>query len=172
MIEKGKDGRFLSGKYQSTLVRYNRPHFLVFSNQAPPSGCLSEDRLVVTDLRSGEFTAQVDIMRDINDKTTLRGDDVDDAESAAGAAGGLSEPLGSVMTTTGFANTGNATFNLDGTTEAVHGGGQPQQQRGDWAQHDSPHLTTMLHRGPAKRRRRPLSIISTDDEDAVDYEDL
>jgi hypothetical protein len=46
---------------------------------------------MVVDLRSDEFTAEVDINR----KTTLRvDDDVDDVESAAGVAGGLSVPLG------------------------------------------------------------------------------
>jgi hypothetical protein len=76
-------------------------------------------------------------------------------ESAARAAGGLSVPLGGGMTTTWFAKTGNATYNMDGTTPAA-------ARRLD---------ATVLRTGPSKRRRRPVSIISTDDEHAEDDED-
>jgi hypothetical protein len=149
MIEKVKDGRFLSGKYRSVLVRYSRPHFLVFSNQPPPDGCLSQDRLVVTDLRGADFSADVDIA----DRTTLR--DVHSVgDGASAGVGGLSAPLGVVATT----RLANVTYNMNGTTEAVHGGGQPQQQRGHWAQRHPP---------PSKRRCRP---ISSDEEDSENDE--
>lgn len=34
-IEKIKDGKFFSGKYEGKMIRYNRPHIVVFANEEP-----------------------------------------------------------------------------------------------------------------------------------------
>lgn len=43
-IESIKNGLFFSGKYESGMVRFNRPHIAVFSNYPPVPGDLSHDR--------------------------------------------------------------------------------------------------------------------------------
>lgn len=49
-IEKVKDGKFFSGKYESGMKRYNRPHIICFANQPPRLTEMSEDRWIVTEL--------------------------------------------------------------------------------------------------------------------------
>ena len=46
-IEKLKDGKFFSGKYESGMVRYNRPHIICFANEPPKEELLSKDRWVI-----------------------------------------------------------------------------------------------------------------------------
>jgi len=43
-IEKVKDGIFFSGKYESGMVRYNRPHVVILANEPPKYAELSADR--------------------------------------------------------------------------------------------------------------------------------
>lgn len=43
-IEKVKDGLFFSGKFDSDMVRFNRPHVLVFANERPRMCAMSADR--------------------------------------------------------------------------------------------------------------------------------
>jgi len=45
-LEEIKNGCFASGKYEGGMVVYNCPHVLVFSNQRPPVGTYSSDRIV------------------------------------------------------------------------------------------------------------------------------
>lgn len=42
-IEKVKDGLFFSGKFESGMVRFNRPHILILANEPPRSHELSAD---------------------------------------------------------------------------------------------------------------------------------
>lgn len=49
-IEKLKDGKFFSGKYESGMVRFNRPHILCFANEAPEEYKLSSDRWIIKEL--------------------------------------------------------------------------------------------------------------------------
>lgn len=49
-LENIKDGKFFSPKYESGMVRFNRPHIAVFANVPPKEGAYSEDRLVVVHL--------------------------------------------------------------------------------------------------------------------------
>lgn len=49
-IEKIKDGKFFSAKYESGMVRFNRPHIICFANSPPPEEKLSLDRWEVTEL--------------------------------------------------------------------------------------------------------------------------
>ena len=49
-IEKIKDGLFFSGKYEGGMVRYNRPHFIVFANEPPETERMSSDRWVIEEL--------------------------------------------------------------------------------------------------------------------------
>ncbi len=49
-IEKVKDGCFFSNKFESNMVRTNVPHVIVFSNQEPEYGKMSEDRWEVKQL--------------------------------------------------------------------------------------------------------------------------
>lgn len=49
-IEAIKDGLFFSPKYESTMVRFNSPHVIVFANDPPELSKLSRDRWVVEDL--------------------------------------------------------------------------------------------------------------------------
>ena len=51
-IEKIKDGLFFSGKYESGMVRYNRPHVLILANEPPYCEKLSLDHWRV--LRYGD----------------------------------------------------------------------------------------------------------------------
>lgn len=50
-IEAIKNGLFFSGKYESAMCRFNRPHVIVFSNQEPEIENLSEDRWNVVQLQ-------------------------------------------------------------------------------------------------------------------------
>jgi len=49
-IESVKNGFFFSGKYESGMVRFNRPHCVVFANEPPTFGDLSGDRWRVRNL--------------------------------------------------------------------------------------------------------------------------
>ena len=49
-IEKIKDGLFFSGKYEGGMVRFNRPHFIVFANEPPEEERMSADRWVIKQL--------------------------------------------------------------------------------------------------------------------------
>lgn len=49
-IEKIKDGKFFSGKYESGMVRFNKPHIICFANEIPETHKLSEDRWIITEL--------------------------------------------------------------------------------------------------------------------------
>ncbi len=49
-IEKIKDGKFFSSKYESGMVRFNRPWVICFANEEPAYESLSEDRWVVEEL--------------------------------------------------------------------------------------------------------------------------
>lgn len=51
-IEKIKDGIFYSGKYESGMCRFNRPHVICFANEPPDEERLSSDRWNV--VRYGE----------------------------------------------------------------------------------------------------------------------
>lgn len=46
-IEQIKNGKFFSGKYESGMVRFKKPHVIVFANQPPDESCLSADRWVI-----------------------------------------------------------------------------------------------------------------------------
>lgn len=54
-IEKIKDGKLFSPKYEGGMKRFNRPHVIVFANQEPNYEKMSEDRWVVTQLDEGSF---------------------------------------------------------------------------------------------------------------------
>jgi hypothetical protein len=43
-VEKAKDGKFYSSKYQGVCIRYARPHVVCFANEPPQPGMLSQDR--------------------------------------------------------------------------------------------------------------------------------
>lgn len=49
-IEDMKNGIFLSTKYECKTVVYNNPHMIIFSNQLPIPGKLSEDRIILHNL--------------------------------------------------------------------------------------------------------------------------
>ena len=49
-IEKIKDGLFFSGKYEGGMVRFNRPHIVVFANEPPETERMSSDRWVIEEL--------------------------------------------------------------------------------------------------------------------------
>ena len=49
-IEKIKDGKFFSGKYESGMVRFNKPHIICFSNEEPEKLKLSGDRWIIQEL--------------------------------------------------------------------------------------------------------------------------
>jgi hypothetical protein len=51
-IEKIKDGKFFSGKYESGMVRFNRPHIICFANEMPNVEKLSQDRWKIIDLNT------------------------------------------------------------------------------------------------------------------------
>lgn len=50
-IENLKNGYFFSGKYESGMIRFNRPHILCFSNEKPEEGLLSKDRWIIKKLQ-------------------------------------------------------------------------------------------------------------------------
>ena len=49
-IEKIKDGKFFSGKYESGMTRFNKPHIICFANEEPDEYKLSIDRWKITEL--------------------------------------------------------------------------------------------------------------------------
>ena len=49
-LEKIKDGMFFSPKYESGMVRFNRPHIVCFANEEPLYDLMSADRWVVEQL--------------------------------------------------------------------------------------------------------------------------
>lgn len=49
-LEKLKDGRFLSTKYETKLVRFARPHVVVMMNDDPIRAKMSNDRFIVMNL--------------------------------------------------------------------------------------------------------------------------
>ncbi len=49
-IENIKNGCFFSGKYEGGMVRFNKPHFIVFANEPPETSRMSSDRWVITQL--------------------------------------------------------------------------------------------------------------------------
>lgn len=51
-LESVKNGCFFSGKYEGGMVRFNSPHIIIFSNEPPYRGALSEDRWDITKLNT------------------------------------------------------------------------------------------------------------------------
>jgi hypothetical protein len=49
-LEQVKDGTFFSGKYESGMVRYDRPHMICFANMPPDCSVASADRWKITEL--------------------------------------------------------------------------------------------------------------------------
>jgi len=49
-IECLKNGKFFSGKYESGMVRFNKPHVVVFANAPPDVTAMSLDRWVIEEL--------------------------------------------------------------------------------------------------------------------------
>lgn len=49
-LEKVKDGKFFSGKYESKPVRFNRPHIICLANEPPNLDGVSLDRWIVKKL--------------------------------------------------------------------------------------------------------------------------
>ncbi len=49
-IENIKNGCFFSGKYEGGMVRFNKPHIIVFANEPPESSRMSADRWNITQL--------------------------------------------------------------------------------------------------------------------------
>ncbi len=49
-IENIKNGMFFSGKYEGGMVRFNKPHFIVFANEPPEQSRMSLDRWSITQL--------------------------------------------------------------------------------------------------------------------------
>ena len=49
-IENLKNGYFYSGKYESGMCRFNRPHIICFSNEKPEDHNLSSDRWIIEEL--------------------------------------------------------------------------------------------------------------------------
>lgn len=58
-IEKIKDGKFFSGKYESGMCRFNRPHIVCFSNEAPAIEELSEDRWEIFRLEGDDIIEEI-----------------------------------------------------------------------------------------------------------------
>nr|QKV51153.1 putative replication associated protein [Crucivirus sp.] len=50
-LESVKNGILYSGKYESGMCRFNKPHIIIFSNHEPDISKLSKDRWVIEDLR-------------------------------------------------------------------------------------------------------------------------
>lgn len=59
-IEKIKDGKFFSGKYESGMVRFNKPHIICFANEPPQTSKLSKDRWVIKNLREMDYVDSSD----------------------------------------------------------------------------------------------------------------
>lgn len=55
VIEKVKDGFIFSGKYESTMKKFNKPFVLVFANHLPPEDTYSKDRLFVITMPEANF---------------------------------------------------------------------------------------------------------------------
>ena len=53
-IEKLKDGKFFSPKYESGMKRFNKPHIVCFANQPPDVTGMSLDRWIIERLDSHE----------------------------------------------------------------------------------------------------------------------
>jgi len=53
-IEKVKNGKFFSPKYESSMVRFDRPHIIIFANRPPELEMLSKDRWVIQELGKDE----------------------------------------------------------------------------------------------------------------------
>lgn len=53
-IESIKNGVIFSPKYESGMVRFNRPHIIVFSNQYPETHKMSEDRWIIENLNKDD----------------------------------------------------------------------------------------------------------------------
>jgi len=51
-IEECKNGCFFSSKYESSMVRYNRPHVVVFANKPPDVTDMSMDRWKIVELKN------------------------------------------------------------------------------------------------------------------------
>lgn len=49
-LEKIKDGKFFSEKYESGMARFNKPHIICFANTPPQWECMSLDRWRVFDV--------------------------------------------------------------------------------------------------------------------------
>lgn len=49
-IENIKNGLFFSGKYKGCMVRFNRPHIIVFANEPPEMDRMSSDRWFIEEL--------------------------------------------------------------------------------------------------------------------------
>lgn len=60
-IESVKNGFFYSGKYEGGMCRFNPPHVIVFANEAPNKGELSEDRwrIIRLDCVGGKLTTML-----------------------------------------------------------------------------------------------------------------
>lgn len=52
-IEKIKAGKFFSGKYESGMERFKKPHIVVFANSPPVYENMSLDRWIITELNGG-----------------------------------------------------------------------------------------------------------------------
>jgi len=50
-IEKLKDGKFFSPKYESDMCRFNRPHIVCFANEPPDETAMSRDRWIIKELK-------------------------------------------------------------------------------------------------------------------------
>lgn len=75
-MEKFKDGRIFSPKYDSRILRFKRPHVIVFSNEYPNSSRLSADRWEdpIRDLgkRAERERVRVALGQDLDDTDTDR----------------------------------------------------------------------------------------------------
>lgn len=49
-IEALKCGYFFSGKYESGMIRFNKPHVIIFSNEKPEEWKLTENRWIIKEL--------------------------------------------------------------------------------------------------------------------------
>ena len=58
LMEELKNGTFMSGKYASQSIVFDRPHVVVFANRPPDSDCLSADRLEISHIDDVIIEAQ------------------------------------------------------------------------------------------------------------------